>query len=429
MKNIIGLIAITALVCVGCAPATAPAEKPAKKTSSEAKKGEAAPATLKTGKGVNAKGKTITIATLNALSGPAAMIGKPFGVGKQVLIKQANDPASKLLPKGWKIEMIEKDHGYNPAKSQQTFQAIKDQVLFINSFGTPPTLPLRPYLKKDSIVAFPASLSSEMANFEYTPPIGPGYNLEARRAMDFAIKQAGGADKVKAAILYQGDDYGKDGLKGWKRAAADRGVTIVGERAIKRGQKDFTAEIIELNKAGANYVLLTVLPSATGPILGTAIKMKFMPNWIGNTPAWVDAFFAHPKLPPVVFSKFYWATGLPYWGEKVPGMDTFLKAYQQHGQSLHRPDFYLLAAYVQGLASIEAIKRAIEAGDITRVGYLNALKSMRNFNAGGMMQPADLSKFPYATGDRTRILKPDFAKKTWSVAGGYAAPVAKAVAK
>ena len=43
------------------------------------------------------KAKKITIATLNALSGPAAMIGKPFGVGKQVLIKVANDPKSKLL--------------------------------------------------------------------------------------------------------------------------------------------------------------------------------------------------------------------------------------------------------------------------------------------------------------------------------------------
>ncbi len=423
MKNIIGILVIAALACVGCAQEKA-------KTAPSTEKTTPAPAepALKAGKGVDVKTKTITIATLNALSGPAAMIGKPFGVGKQVLIKQANDPASKLLPKGWKIEMIEKDHGYNPAKSQQTFQAIKNQVLFINSFGTPPTLPLRPYLKKDSIVAFPASLSSEMANFEYTPPIGPGYDMEARRSMDFAIKQAGGADKVKAAILYQGDDYGKDGHKGWKKAAADRGVTIVGERAIKRGQKDFTAEITELKKAGANYVLLTVLPSATGPILGTAIKMKYMPTWIGNTPAWVDAFFAHPKLPAVVFSKFYWATGLPYWGEKVPGMDTFLKAYQQHGQSLHRPDFYLLAAYVQGLASIEAIKLAIESGDITRAGYLKALKGMKSFNAGGMMEPADLSKFPYATGERTRILKPDFEKKTWSIAGGYAAPIAAAPA-
>ena len=337
------------------------------------------------------KNKKITIATLNALSGPAAMIGKPFGVGKQVLVKYANDPKSKLLPPGWTIEMIEKDHGYNPAKSQQTFQAIKDQVLFINSFGTPPTLPLRPFLKKDSIVAFPASLSSEMATFEYTPPIGAGYDIEARRGMDFAVEQAGGADKVKAAILYQSDDYGKDGLKGWKQAAADRGVTIVGERAIKRGQKDFTAEITDLKKAGANYVLLTVLPSATGPILGTAIKMQYMPTWIGNTPAWVDAFFAHPKLPAAVFSKFFWATGLPYWGEKVPGMDAFLAAYKAHGQALHRPDFYLLTAYV-GVAGIEAIKRAIEKG--IAKGYLKALQSLTKFDAGGMMEPADLSSSP-----------------------------------
>ena len=32
------------------------------------------------------------------------------------------------------------------------------------------------------------------------------------------------------------------------------------------------------------------------------------------------------------------------------------------------------------------------------------------------------TRFPYATGTQTRILKPDFARKSWTVAAGYAAP-------
>ena len=83
-------------------------------------------------------------------------------------------------------------------------------------------------------------------------------------------------------------------------------------------------------------------------------------KWIGSTPAWIDAFFAHPKLPAPVFKNFYWVGGLPFWAENVSGMDTFIKAFEAHGQGA-KPDFYLLMSYVQGLMSIEAAKRAIEA--------------------------------------------------------------------
>ena len=39
------------------------------------------------------------------------------------------------------------------------------------------------------------------------------------------LLDAGGADKIKVGIVYQQDDYGQDGLDGWKKAAATR-VTV-----------------------------------------------------------------------------------------------------------------------------------------------------------------------------------------------------------
>ena len=434
MKKLFYVALAAAFLTSACGEGSKTADTAGKAKTSKAdetsKAGETAakaPA-VKAGTGVDVAKKTIYIGALNDESGPAAVIGKPFAIGKRLLVSRANDPKSKMLPNGWKLELVERDHGYNPGKSQQEFTAIKDKVLFIaTSFGTPPTMPLRPFLKKEGIVAFPASLSSQMAEFEQTPPIGAPYTVEARRAMDWAIAKAGGADKVKAGIIYDQNDYGKDGHTGWKKAAADHGVTLVAEKAIKPGQKDFTAEISALREAGANYVLLTVLPSATGPILGTAAKMQFGPTWIGNTPSWVDPFFKHPKLPPVVFGNFYWVTGLPYWGEKLPGMDDFLKGFEGYSKTLskpQRPDFYVLTSYLQGLVAVEAVKRSIEAGDITRAGFYKKLRTLSNFDAGGMMQPVDLTKFPYVTGTKTRILKPNFAKTTWTVVAGFAEPMA-----
>jgi ABC-type branched-subunit amino acid transport system substrate-binding protein len=375
--------------------------------------------------GVDVDKKIIHIGTLDDQTGPAAAIGKPFAAGKQILAARINAGGTGLLPDGWTVQLHQRDHGYNPQKAVQSYNEIKDDILFIGtSFGTPNTLPLRPMLERDEIVAFPASLSSKMSEHEYTSPIGPSYKVEAMRAMDWVVEQAGGSDEVKAAIIYQQDDYGADGLDGWTAAAKHHHVEIVSQQTIAPGQKDFAAVITGLKEAGATHVLLTTLPSATGPILGTAAQLEYMPVWVGNTPSWVDRFFDPKVIPAPVFANFYWMNGLPYWGEDVPGMKDFLAAYEKFGKGLTPPDFYALVSYIQGLAQIEAAKRAIAANTINREGFLTQLKTLKGYTAGGMVQPLDLSKFPYEAGINTRVLKPDMEKKSWTVVANYAPPTA-----
>lgn len=65
----------------------------------------------------------------------------------------------------------------------------------------------------------------------------------------------------------------------------------------------------------------------------------------------------------------------------------------------------------------------IESGQISRAGYLHALKTLKNYDADGSFpEPLDFSALPYRTGSKTRILKPDPANNTWIVAADYATP-------
>jgi ABC-type branched-subunit amino acid transport system substrate-binding protein len=419
------LVAAALLLSSGCdkqpaAPAAAPAVATADKGAAPATAAAPKAPAIKTDKGVDLATKTIKIGMLNAESGPAAPIGKPFALGKRIMAAQVN--AGGVLPEGWKIELVERDHGYNPQKSVQYYSEIKDDILFIgNSFGTPPTLPLRSHLKRDNTIAFPASLSSQMAEFAHTPPLGPGYLLEAKRAMDWAVESSGGAANVKAGVVYQQDDYGKDGLAGWQAAAKHHGVSIVSEQAVSRGQKDFSAIVTALKEAGATHVLMCVLPSATGPIVGTAAKLGFGPKWIGNTPSWLDAFFNPKVIPGAVFANYHWVQSAPFWGEDLKGMKAFLDAFKAHGGG-GNPDFYVLTSYIQGQVMVEALNRAIASGDLSRAGFMKAVQSIDGYDAGGMIQPIALTKVPYVTGTKTRILKPDMANKTWTVVAPYAAP-------
>ena len=414
------------------APSTEPAKEPAQGPQEPAT-AEPAEAALKVGKGIDLATKTVRIGALNDESGPAAAIGKPYTAAKRLLAAQINAGGSGLLPEGWKVELVEKDHGYNPQKSVQAYNQIKDDVLFIiTSFGTPNTLPLRPMLERDGMIALPASLSSQMAAHKHTIPIGPSYEFEAMRAMDFIVAETEKAGKkkedIKAAIVFQQDDYGKDGETGWKAAAKHHGVAVVSEQTVTPGQRDFTAIVSGLKEAGATHVLLTVLPSASGPLLGTAAQLQYMPTWIGQTPSWIDNFFDPEVIPPAVFTNFYWAMGNTFWGEDVPGMKGFLETYEKHGKELHKPDFFFLLSYAQGLYGIEVLKRAIEAGDATRAGMLAIVPQIDKFTANELLQPLNTTSLPYVPSKVTRLLKPDFENKSWTVAAPYAEPAALASA-
>jgi ABC-type branched-subunit amino acid transport system substrate-binding protein len=238
--------------------------------------------------------------------------------------------------------------------------------------------------------------------------------------MDWVVASSQDKATIKAGVVYQKDDYGKDGLAGWKEAAKKYGVTIVSEQSVAPGQKDMTAAVNALKEAGATHVLLTVLPSATGPILGTAAKMKYMPTWVGNTPAWIDVFFSPKVIPSVVFGNYYQMSGLPFWGEDLPGMKEFEASFAKYGGE-SRKDQYILISYIQGMATLEVASQAIQKGDISREGYAKALSVVDNWNANGLIQPLNFKSFPYATGTQTRVLKPDFEKGSWTVTADYAA--------
>lgn len=374
--------------------------------------------------GVDAVRKVITVGMLNDESGPVAAIGRPYAVGKRILREQINAGDSGLLPEGWTLEYVERDHGYNPQRAVQLFNEIRERILFIGtSFGTPNTLPLRPLLERNQIVAFPASLSSKMYEFEYTPPLAPSYKIEAMRGLDFAVEKAGGTGQLKLGLVYQQDDYGQDGLEAVTDAARQLGVNIVSTQTYAAGQPDYTALVAALKQAGATHVIMTAVPSATGPILGIASQLDYKPVWIGNSPSWIDRFFDPKVVPSAIFDNYYWVMSTAYWGEDVPFMKPFLQAYEKYGKQLAAPDYYVMASYSQGLTQVEVVRRMIESGELSRAGYLKALHGLKDYDTQGVIaESPDFSRVPYAAGTKSRVLKPDFAKRSWIVAGEYAAP-------
>ena len=372
-------------------------------------------------RGVDMEHQVVRIGIINDLSGPAAAIGRPLQAGYEVLSEQINAGGSGLLPEGWTVEWVIRDHGYNPQQAVQMYNEIHDDVLFLGmSFGTPTTLPLHPMLNRDHMLAIPASLSSRTGLNLYTPVSTATYRTEAMRAVDWTVEQAG--PSVKLGIVYQQDDYGEDAVEGLEVEAEFHGVQVVAKQAISPGQADFTAVVSALQSAGAEYVMLGILPSATGPLLGTAAQLGYQPVWMGNSPVWLDRFFDPDVIPASVFATYHWVGSAPFWGEDVPGMPAFLAAFERFAGDDMEPDFYTLAGYMYASVGVEAFRRALEAGDVSPEGLIKGLQAIQGWDVNGLSRPINLATFPYDANRLTRVLRPVMAERTWEVVSGYAVP-------
>lgn len=372
--------------------------------------------------GVDTENKVIRVGIINDLSGPASAIGRPLQTGMEIFYNRANQPESGVLPDGWTVEWVTRDNGYNPQQAVQVYNEIYEDVLYLGlSMGSSTTLPLHPMLVRDRMLAIPASLSSRTGQNEFTPVVTPTYRTEAMRAVDWAVEQEGSA--VRLGIVYQQDDYGEDALEGLEFEADYHGVEIVARQPVLPGQADFTAIVSALESAGAEYVMVSALPNATGPLLGTAAQLGYEPVWMGNSPAWLDDFFDPDVVPGEIFANYHTVGSPPYWGEEAfPGMSDFLEAYEAFGEGAE-PDSYIMTGYLFAAAGIEAARRAIEAGDVTRDGLIDAIHSIRDWDVGGIYIPIDLSTVPYDASRQVRVIRPLMAEGTWEVVSDYATPV------
>ncbi len=376
--------------------------------------------------GVEPEDRVLYVGVLSDESGPAASLGRPYAVGFRVLVHQINRGDSELLPEGWRIRLVERDVGYDAERAVTDFEQIQDRVLFFGSiFGTPPLSAVAPLLEERGIVGFPTSGNSQLLGNQYTPVTWPTYDHESMRLVDWMVAE-GGQDAA-IAVVYQDDDYGLDSLTGMRQAAEHHGIEIATEQAYRPGQRDFTELVQGLEDAGAGYVLMATLPSATLPILQTAAESGYNPVWAGNFPSWTDDFFRLPEGTRALFNDYHLATPFPYWGEDTAFMNQFMEAFEAYTRDRVAvpPNTYTLLAYIQSVVALEAFARALSAGDLTRPGYLRALQGIDDFDVyGALDDPLNYSSVPYDTGARTRILRPRMDNGDWAEVSPTAQPQA-----
>jgi ABC-type branched-subunit amino acid transport system substrate-binding protein len=249
---------------------------------------------LKAGPGVDVTHKTITLGILSPYSGPVAdPIGKPLARGVEVFFDSIN--ASGGID-GYKVKFLEEDSQYNPQVQVQLYNQIHNQVLMIaDSLGTPTTFAIKDLAAQDHMLVSAATLSSALAREKYLILLGTPYRLQVENAFDYVVNKLG-VQNPSVGIIYQNDEYGQDGLTGYKEAVNFYHLHDVAQATYAVTDTDYTAQISQLKAAGAKYVFITAIPTSTAGIIATAYKLGYNPQWILQSPAFAQALLAVPGL-------------------------------------------------------------------------------------------------------------------------------------
>ena len=379
---------------------------------------------LKVGPGVDVATKTITIGNIAALSGPAAALGVPALAGAETAVKAINAAGGVG---GFKLKLLVHDAAYVPQNAVTAFNGMEASVAMIQNFGSPTTEAILPAVKADHVLVQPLSWDSAWDNQPNLAPLGTPYAYDVANGLDYLVKVKHLGTKV--GIIYQDDAYGADGLRGFKVAVKDDGLTDVAEASYADTDTTFTAEVQKMKAAGAQIVVLTSLPSASGPIVGTAATLGYNPTYLFQGPAWLEqlitktgALGAPPTPIAGALAKSTYVMGFatPWGNTAAPGMAAMLAAVKKYAPK-QIPSVYFEWTWVQTHLAAAILAKAIADKDLTRQGILNARLNLGTFNTGGLAPALDYTSAlgPPSTKSIINRIDPSVLGFLKPVASGY----------
>ena len=208
----------------------------------------------------------IVIGDILPLTGPPALLGVAHNLGVKAAVAEVNAAGGIH---GRKLRLISEDDGYVPSRTIQGVRKLigSDKIFAFTSIsGTGQSQAAMPLIKQAGIPAMAPITTYEGL---YKPTIknvfAVGYDMRDA-VYGLVSKIAERYPNKKWAVISQDDDYGENVRDGFERAAKEKNLQIVSSQIYKKGQSDFSSEILKVKQAGAEALM-------AGGVLGENITM------------------------------------------------------------------------------------------------------------------------------------------------------------
>ncbi len=313
----------------------------------------------------------IRVAVLNDFSGPIASIGTPAAIGSEIYFDALNAAGGVC---GREVTVVRADTKYDTQIAIQEYRGIKDDTAFVTQLlGTGTVFALANDVSRDGIVTLAGTLSATVIPLDHMFVFQTPFPLEAINGMAWVSEEMGGGENVKVGVIYQGDEYGEEGLGAVEYAAEALGnIDIVETATYSPTDEDFTAQVTAMQDAGAEVVWLHDTPAQTGGILGIAAQQGYEPLFMSNSAGFASAL-VEPLGP--LLENYRVVNSNASWGEDGEEMDAMLAAVEEYAPD-QAPDNWLVTGWISGMVTKAALERACEMGDLSREGITAAMEGL-----------------------------------------------------
>jgi ABC-type branched-subunit amino acid transport system substrate-binding protein len=184
----------------------------------------------------------------------------------------------------------------------------------------------------------------------------------------------------RVAIVYQNDDYGKNGLTAARKELIAHGMKLVAEVPVELKDQDMKPHVMKLRQAKADMVLMWVSPGHAVRIVGTSKAMQFAPQFMT-----VSTCSDFPMMMHISKGLFQGVIATTF-GELPDSTLPLMQKYKKdvHGQFAAKDErwglfYYAGILFVEPL--VEGLKRA--GRNLTREGLISAMESIKGFKGIG----------------------------------------------
>ena len=349
--------------------------------------------------------KTIKVGAAINMTGPASTWGQFHAKGQQDYFRYVNEVKGGVA--GNKIEMILVDTAYKVPEAVAAVRkfAVQDNVDMIATWGAGEGLAAKPIIQKYQIPTINYSTSWEILEppIEYMYlPFG-SYRMDCEAVLDYIRAIHKGKEAPKVGLLTYNNAYGLSIHKPSREYAAKQNINIVAIEEFPPKTVDLTTELLRLQKSGAEYIFMQMLPAAIITAFRSADRIGYDPPFFGT---WTSTDPDFIKMGQGLIRdrlRIQFPGGLP--SDNTPAIKILQELWKRY-KTVDKFD----ASYWEGVAVAMIMERAmIRAGEkskeINRETINRAMESFRQEDFGGLIPPVTYTPTDHGASFQARIVQ------------------------
>lgn len=349
----------------------------------------------------------IVVGDILPLSGPPALLGVAHNLGVKVAVGEVN---AKGGINGRKVRLISEDDGYVVSRTLQGLRKLinNDRVFALTSLsGATQGQAALSLIKQDGM---PTISTISFAPELYQPVVKNVFaigTLHPIQVAEVVRTMAARFPNRKWAVVTQDDEYGELARKGFDEAQRELKLQVVSASIYRKGQTDFSAEILKAKQAGAEAIyaggLISENVAMAKELERLGLKIPMGVSYVSNVPAMLKLMGTAGEN---VFTADYVAAP-----DSAEG-----KAFMQVAKGvlsedeLKRINRFTFSGYAGARVLFEAMARCGKA--LTAACTIDKLETMKDYDTG-VTSPVSFTTTSHLALPKLRLLKSDPASMTF----------------